>query len=312
MKTFCFLLLFSISGLIHAQTPTWAEDVSPIIWENCASCHHEGGISNTTFLSYQEVFPWASTIKYRINSTDAFVQMPPWPPSKEYQSYAHERVLSSSEIAIISNWADNGAPAGDTANMPDPPTFSGGAFIQEVPDLTLKIPVYTSKATAGQDDYVCFVLPTGLSTTKYIKALEVLPGNPEIVHHVVVSKDSSGFVTDTVGSDCGGAASASTITGYAPGSTPMVYPNGNGVKMGVRLDPGENIVLGMHYPEGSYGQVDSTSVNFFFYEDSVSNIREVNTSTPINNASFCFSPNTVDSLEGQYPAAGQGGNTKHT
>ena len=75
------------------------------------------------------------------------------------------------------------------SNGPTPPNYSSNAVFVD-PDLKLTMPEYTSQADAN-DDYICVALSSGLTTDKYIKGVEVLPGNPEIVHHVLVYIDTS-------------------------------------------------------------------------------------------------------------------------
>lgn len=37
-----------------------------------------------------------------------------------------------------------------------------------------------------KDDYRCFVLPTGVDADKWVTAVQVVPGNKQIVHHVLL------------------------------------------------------------------------------------------------------------------------------
>ena len=56
------------------ETPTFTKDVAPIIFENCITCHRPNHIAPMTLGSYEEVRPWARSIK------DVVVArvMPPW------------------------------------------------------------------------------------------------------------------------------------------------------------------------------------------------------------------------------------------
>ncbi|MBL4704563.1 MAG: T9SS type A sorting domain-containing protein [Flavobacteriales bacterium] len=302
MKRFEGLILLSLilfGSEVSAQIPTFSDDVAPILWDKCVKCHHDDGIANSTLINYSEVLLWTAEIKLRINSTDAQDKMPPWSPDTNYRHFIGERILTASEINDITTWIDNGTPSGDTSLLPSPPTFTNGSSIG-VPDLVLKIPDYVSQAVIGQDDFVCFTLPTGLTSSKMIQAIEIIPGNYGIVHHVSVMKDISGFATDTTSHTCMGYGNF--MTGYLPGSRPVIYPNGPGLKLGMPLMPNENIVVNIHYHEGSFGTLDSTKINLFFYDDTVSNIREVKFSGAINGSSFCFDANTLDTLEATFPS----------
>lgn len=219
--------------------------------------------------------------------------MPPWIADSEYQQYAHERVLTTSEIDAISNWVQNGSPEGDKTKTPPPPVFSAKGYIDKSPDLELKAPVYASKATNDGDDYVCFSIPSTLTKNKRIRAFEIIPGNHNIVHHALVYLDPFGnYPTDTSGSVCTGPSNG-LIGGYVPGSPPTVFPsNGSDFNLGFTMFSGSNVVLAMHYPEGSLGMVDSTIIRFWFYDDVVT-VRPLLTNSLIENWQFVLPANKI-------------------
>ena len=196
-------------------------------------------------------------------------KMPPWSPDPSYAHMAHERVLSTAEIDSIVNWVSGGTPAGNPALAPPTPVYSTTGQIPGTPDLVVKIPTYTSTAATG-DVYQCFVIPSGLTADKYISAFEAVPGNPACVHHVLVYSDTTGGCaalqaasTTPPGYPCfGGVGSSSAVMlgGWVPGSEPMSYPTGFGVRLAKHAD----IVIQVHYPAGTVGMKDSTEVHFFF------------------------------------------------
>jgi hypothetical protein len=170
----------------------------------------------------------------------------------------------------------SGYPEGTATETPPPPVFNEGSVLGDG-DLQVQIPTYASKAIAN-DDYVCFSLPTNLTEQRIIKAVEVIPGNPEIVHHVLVYVDQNGIeATDTTGGNCASPSSFNTklVGGFTPGATPIIFPNQDPIKLGVKVDAGAKIYLNMHYPIGSYGLVDSTKVIFHFYPPGETDVREV-------------------------------------
>lgn len=46
------VLLFS-SEKINSQAPSWSYNVGELIYDNCSSCHHDGGIAPFSLMSYQ-------------------------------------------------------------------------------------------------------------------------------------------------------------------------------------------------------------------------------------------------------------------
>ncbi|MCS7073167.1 MAG: cytochrome c, partial [Bacteroidia bacterium] len=177
---------FLFCTAVSAQTPTWSEDVASIVYSKCSSCHHTGGIAPFSLMNYQEAQDNALGILNAVSSR----YMPPWPPDPTYRRYAHEKFLSDAEINTIVSWINGGTPQGNPNLAPTPPTFNNNGLLQN-PDLTLTIPTYTSTAT-NFDIYRCFAIPSGLTTDKFLQGLEIIPGNPSIVHHVLVFVDTTG------------------------------------------------------------------------------------------------------------------------
>ncbi len=290
------LILF-ISWQIQSQT--YADDVAQIMFDNCTSCHHSGGIGPFSLMTFADVSGVASMVQTEVNNGD----MPPWSPDDSYSEFAHARSLTAAEITTINDWVNGGSPEGNAANTPVAPVYNNNIQLG-TPDLSLRIPDYVSKATSGNDDYVCFSLPTNLTGNEIIQAIEVIPGNTSIVHHVLAYIDPNGtYGTDTTSHSCGGptASNIPLIAGYAPGSMPSQFPNTATLKMGIDLPPGAEIVLAMHYPEGSQGILDSTRINIHFYPQGTPNVRQVSAQPLLADLSFNINANTVDSVENRFP-----------
>tara|TARA_B100000508_G_scaffold141092_1_gene146417 strand:+ start:76264 stop:77814 length:1551 start_codon:yes stop_codon:yes gene_type:complete len=291
------LLLFLAVSIIGSNSfgQTYADDVAQLVFDNCASCHNPDGIAPFSLMNYQDVTANSAQIY------DAIAQdrMPPWPPNENYKEFSHSRALEGQEKTMILDWLSNGMPEGDPNNTPAPPVFDSGAILG-AGDLEVQIPTYTSKATSF-DDYVCFSLPSNLAQGRTIKAMEVVPGNAPIVHHALVYIDESAtYATDTVGGDCAGPTNAKLVGGYTPGATPLVFPNGSGLKLGMDLPANSNIVLAMHYPAGSNGMKDSTKVIFHFYDEPVSGVREISAEPILQNWSFTLPPEQITEVSASY------------
>ncbi|MFT6747715.1 MAG: hypothetical protein ACJAZ2_002072 [Glaciecola sp.] len=300
MKNHILSLILAFTSLIAvAQNPNYSEHVAPIIYDNCSGCHHAGGIAPFSLMSFNDASVYSSLISYDVSNGI----MPPWPADSIDGGFVHERVLSSVEIKTIVDWVSNGTPEGNSALAPSPPAFSGNSVLG-TPDIQVVAPKYTSKATSS-DEYVCFTIPTSFSTDKWIEAIEVMPGNTEIVHHCLVYIDESGtYQADTSSGACGGPDGGILLGEYVPGSQPIVYPNDGATKFGVKLKAGAQLVLAIHYPEGSAGKLDSTKVNLHFYPDGTTGIREVYASSIISDWAFCIDSNEVKTVASKYPATG--------
>ncbi len=301
MRYLVSVLFLSLALSSFGQT-TWADDVATIFYQKCSKCHNPNGIAPFSLVTYSEVSPMAGAIYDAVNQD----RMPPWPPNNDYQQYIHNRELDAADKILVLDWLTNGAPEGNASNTPPPPAFPTDALLG-AGDLELQIPTYMSKAQSGQDDYVCFSLPTGLTQGRDIKSVEIIPGNRSIVHHalVYIDPDGSSF-TDTVGGDCASPSSQNSVlvTGYTPGATPMTLPTVSPMKLGIPLPANSKIVLAMHYPDGSYGEYDSTRVIFHFYPPGTTGIRTVYAAPLLSNWFFALPPNQMTDLTATYPNSG--------
>ena len=95
MKTI-LLFTFSFLGFI-VNSQTWSGEVASIFYNKCAKCHNPAGIAATPLTTFTEVSPLAAAIQSYVTDDE----MPPWPPSKTYQAYQHDRSLTTSEKATI-------------------------------------------------------------------------------------------------------------------------------------------------------------------------------------------------------------------
>ena len=66
------LSVILVAGGVHAApppeqaAPTFTRDVAPILYKNCTSCHRAGEIGPMPLVSYQDVRPWAKSIKSKV------------------------------------------------------------------------------------------------------------------------------------------------------------------------------------------------------------------------------------------------------
>ena len=307
------LLLFSLVISLHsfAQTNTWSNNIAAIIYNKCSSCHHQGAIGPFDLMSYNDAVAAASGILDAVTDN----RMPPWPPDTTYRKFAHQRALNIQQKTAIIDWINDGLPAGNLANAPAPPVFPSGTAVTQIPDLVAQMPVFTNYA--NEDIYQCFVIPSNLTVPKYIKGFEVIPGNRQVVHHVLIYADTTGVCSnlDAQDPDIGylsfggvGASSAQLIGLWVPGAEPQFYPTG----MGLRLPANADIVFQVHYPAGTIGQIDSTKVNFYF--SNATAIRPLyvapilNHTTSLTNGPLYIAADQTKTFYGEYAVPANYGN----
>ena len=156
---------------------TFTKDVAPILQRACQNCHHPNSIGPMSLMSYEEVRPWARSIKARITIGPHAGVMPPWFVEKDIgiQKIKSDPSLSDEEIATVvkSGWM-TGAPQGNPADMPKGLVFDdSGRWTIGEPDLIVKSKEITVPAS-GPDQWGDFgEIPTGITKDRYVQSLEI-------------------------------------------------------------------------------------------------------------------------------------------
>src|SRR5262245_53025492 len=57
---------------------TFTKDIAPILQRSCQNCHRPDGVAPMSLVSYEDVRPWARSIKVRTSIGPKAGVMPPW------------------------------------------------------------------------------------------------------------------------------------------------------------------------------------------------------------------------------------------
>src|SRR6516165_12015287 len=155
---------------------TFARDIAPILQRSCQQCHHADGVAPMSLVTYDEVRPWARSIKTRTALRSQRGAMPPFFVEKNIgiQKFKHDPSLSDEEITKIARWADGGAPRGNPADMPKPRNFDDSdKWTIGEPDLILKSKEVVVPASGPDWWGDIGLVPTGLPEDRYASAVEV-------------------------------------------------------------------------------------------------------------------------------------------
>jgi hypothetical protein len=170
---------------------TFTKDIAPILQRSCQNCHRPDGVAPMSLVTYEDVRPWAKSIKQRTGIGPHAGVMPPWYIEKNVgiQKYKDDPSLSAGEIARNARWADNGAPQGNPADMPPPRKFQSlDTWTIGQPDLVVSTNEILVKANAPDWWGEIESVPTGLTEDRYVSALEIREVND-------IPKDGSGRAT---------------------------------------------------------------------------------------------------------------------
>jgi mono/diheme cytochrome c family protein len=245
------ILGVGLAGVGTAQSPqpggqvTFTKDVAPILQRSCVSCHRPGEMAPMSLMTFEDVRPYARSIKTRVASRE----MPPWHIDRHIgiQSFKDDPSLTDAEIATIVKWIDSGSPRGNLADMPPARKFADSEVWQiGTPDVIVKFPAYTVPA-AGPDLFGSLYADfPGITEDRYIKAIQTRPATPgsrKVVHHALsYAVDDPEAIEDTNGDDSTNPDGGQFLVEYASGKNAEVYPDDTGVP----LQAGKKAMVSYH------------------------------------------------------------------
>ena len=265
---------------------TFWDDVAPIYFDNCVTCHREGGIAPFSLDNYADAKTWAGATALAVSERT----MPPWLVTSDGScgEFADSRALDDDAIDTITGWVESEQAEGTPRDDLTVPELDGldDASSYSTPEFT---PEIVGGPLAEFDEYRCFLVEPGMDRDTYLTGYDVLPGNEAIVHHVlavVVDPDDEGAPgmtnretieaydadsPDRAGWPCFEGAGPETSDKsipvvWAPGQGAVQYPDGTGVAVA----EDDMIVLQVHYNlanPANIGMSDQTEVQLRFEDE---------------------------------------------
>jgi hypothetical protein len=212
-------------------------------------------IAPMSFMSYQEVRPWAKAILKAVETKT----MPPWHTTEQFHGvFSNERTLTADEIATIEKWVATGAKQGNPQDAPAPMQFSDTGWSLGVPDLVVEFaePFFVKDEVEDLYENITVQLTEEqLPEDRWISAVEFKPGS-EVVHHIIGHA--------TLPGEEGEPTERGMIGGNAPGADHEQFPAG----YGILLKKGSQITFAMHYHKESgpgTGQYDNSQIGIKFH-----------------------------------------------
>jgi hypothetical protein len=133
---------------------------------------------------------------------------------------------------------------------------------ERIVDVAMPATYSPSPPGPGTDDYRCFLLDPGLASDAFVTGVDVVPGNPHVVHHVILFRVPPGQIgraealdatTPGEGWTCFGGSGLENLGGdlddapwlgaWAPGGGERLLGPG----VGVPVEAGSRIVMQVHY-----------------------------------------------------------------
>ncbi|HVJ16470.1 MAG TPA: hypothetical protein VM686_13610 [Polyangiaceae bacterium] len=229
---------------------TYYEDVAPILYENCVGCHRPGTITPFSLTDYASAKEHG--IEIVVHTADRHKPPMPVDNSGACNTYSNARWLTETELQTLADWVDQGSLEGNPLAAPALPEPPAGLT---APSATLDPGFEYLPNAALADDYRCFVLPAPVQQDAYVTAYEVVPGDPRVVHHVIIYQPSDDVdVVDAEALDAaepgegytcfgGPGVSSDPLVLWAPGGGVVRQPEGTGVLLAGH----RKLVMQVHY-----------------------------------------------------------------
>jgi tetratricopeptide (TPR) repeat protein/mono/diheme cytochrome c family protein len=265
---FLFAAAFPLLAADSAHI-TFYRNIAPIVYKECSTCHRPGESAPFSLLTYDDVKKHAS----QIASATKRRYMPPWLPQAGYGDFAEVRRLTDAQIQLIQDWVKQGSPAGPATAAAAPPKFTSD-WQMGPPDLILRPGRPYQLPAEGGEIFWNFILPVPITTTRWVKAIEIRPGNARVFHHANVVLDRSraarrhepvpgggfpgmdlAFEEETFDPD-------GHFLSWKPGSEPVVEPDG----MSWRADPGMDLILNVHLRPTGKPETVTPLIGLYFTE----------------------------------------------
>ena len=261
------------------DVPTYHGSVARIVDRRCVSCHRPEQSAPFTLTSYKDVRAHramiADVIERRV--------MPPWFADAEHSvPMGNDLSLTEAERTTLLEWIAGDCLQGDEADAPIPTARAVGWHIGE-PDAVIDVPKATDVPADGVMPYRYQMLTTSFDEDKWIRAFEVQPTHPQVVHHILVfchypashprmmeqPRDQNG------------------ISGYfaamVPGQNHLIFPSGSGRF----LPKGARLRFQVHYTPNGEAVQDRPRLGLVFTDGPPpSEVR----STGIHNVRFRIPP----------------------
>lgn len=235
----------------HEQI-SYVDTIVPILEQNCVGCHRPEGIGPWAMTSYEMVRGFAPMMREVLRTK----RMPPWHADPHVGEWLDDASISIEERTTLVHWIEAGAPRGEGEDpLPGIAVAPASEWPLGEPDLVVELPPYEVPAS-GVVDYQFPTAPNPLDHDVWVRAMDVLPGSTEVVHHVLVglidgASDRSRNVFDDY------------LGGYAPGVRPVELPEGTGML----LPKDDRFVAQLHYTPYGKAVTDVTRIGFYLHDE---------------------------------------------
>jgi len=254
-------------ALPNGQPVTFNRDIAPIVFHYCAPCHRAGEAGPFPLLTFAD----AKSHARQIAAVTAKRFMPPWLPDPQELRFADELRLSDEQIGLIQKWVEEGEAEGAPADLPATPQFVPGWQLGR-PDKIVQAEKPYILPESGSDMYWNFIFRTPVDQTRWLKAIEIRPGDKRVVHHanILVDRNQSARAQEAEpGTGFAGMELKIESEAFDPDSHFLFWKPGTVIRpepagMALRLDKDTDLVLNVHLQPSGKPENIRPSLGLYF------------------------------------------------
>lgn len=231
-----------------AQLPstgvTYHKDIRPIMVANCATACHgpdkETRAGPLALDTYQAVKDNGELVVFDVAMKK---KMPPWPQSTDCRGMRDKPSITPQQRELFVQWQQAGFPEGNPSDYVAPPADVETALGEPTRIIEMAAAI---TPPANTDQYLCAKIDYTFDKDTYVKAIEVIPGEKTIVHHVQVHRVMSNACT-----------TGDNMYSWRPGGRRLTFSDGDAAL----IPAGSSFALQMHYnTQGKTSKPDKTKV----------------------------------------------------
>ena len=224
------------------------DHVFPIVRDRCGRCHFPDGPAPMSLLTYTDTLPWAESMREQLVGE----RMLPWYADPMGPVVKGGHSLTPRELDVLVTWATGGTPLGDL-NTKLPPVPAHPQWRSGPPDLAIKMDEAHTVPAGTMEENCEFELPTGLTETKWVKAVDLVPGVTSMVRDAIVTVENG-----------------PVLMAWVPGHDAIAAPSGAAFK----LPAGAKLRLQIHYKKNwqdeQKAKTDRTTIGLYFTDEPIS------------------------------------------
>ena len=273
---------------------TYHGRISRIVERHCVECHRDGGVGPFALDTYDDLVAHAPMVRQVVERG----LMPPWFAAKPvpdpetgrvHTPWANDRSLATRDRSDLVAWLAGAKPEGEPADAPTPRPYPDDGWQIGTPDAVFEFAEPVPVKATGVMPYQTVIVETHLPEDRWVRAIEVQPGDRNVVHHALIhlvgADEEAGDTRDAAAEERGGFWGE-----YVPGQNTLVYPEGFAKK----LPKGARLKFQMHYTPSGTATTDRTRVGVIWAKEPPAHEVRV---AGIVNARISIPPGAADHRE---------------